>query len=105
MSGSGVQLTVCPVVKFAPFRVMGKIPHSPTHHFSAGLIDVSVEFGKTGVTAAEAADAGPVPMLLVAVTVQVYGSLFVRLVTMMGLEAPDAVPELEPLEVDEQVAV
>jgi len=61
--------------------------------------------GAVGVTATEAADAGPVPTLLVAVTVQVYESPLVRSVTTMGLEAPDAVPELEPLVLETQAAV
>jgi hypothetical protein len=57
------------------------------------------------VTAVEAADAGPFPTEFVAITVQVYGSPLVSPVTTIGLEAPDAVPEVEPLEELVQVAV
>ena len=58
-----------------------------------------------GLTAAEAVEAGPLPTLLVAYTVQVYGSPLVSPVTMIGLDVPDTVPELEPLELEVQVAV
>jgi hypothetical protein len=61
--------------------------------------------GTAGVIATEAADDGPLPALLVAYTLQVYGSPFVSPVTMIGLEAFDAVPETEPAEADVQVAV
>ena len=44
-----------------------------------------------GVTLLEAADAGPVPIALVAVTVKVYAVPFVRPVTVIGLDAPVAV--------------
>jgi hypothetical protein len=71
----------------------------------AGLIELSVGVGSSGVTAAEAAEAGPLPAEFVAYTVQVYGSPFVSPATMIGLEVPDAFPELEPLVVDVQVAV
>jgi hypothetical protein len=73
-----------------------------------GLIDVSVRTGgggTAGVTAAEAADTGPFPAEFVAYTVQVYGSPFVNGLTTIGLEALDAVPGVEPLIVDVQVAV
>jgi len=56
-----------------------------------GLIEVNVGVGTTGVTAAEAADAGPVPTLLVAVTVKVYAVPLVSPVTTIGLAVPVAV--------------
>jgi len=70
-----------------------------------GPIAVSVGAGIVGVTAAEAAEDGLLPAEFVAYTVQVYGSPLVSPVTMIGLEEPDAVPELEPLLELEQVAV
>jgi hypothetical protein len=50
-----------------------------------------------GVTAFDAADAGPVPAELVAVTVKVYAVPLVRPATTNGLPGPDAVkpPGLE----------
>ena len=50
-----------------------------------------------GVTLFEAAEAGPVPIALVALTVKVYAVPFVKPVTVIGLDAPDAVmlPGLE----------
>jgi len=53
--------------------------------------------GTIGVTLLEAADAGPVPAELVAVTVNVYAVPFVSPVTVSGLAAPVAVmlPGLE----------
>jgi hypothetical protein len=50
-----------------------------------------------GVTLLDAADAGPVPIALVAVTVKVYVVPFVKPVTVIGLDAPVAVmlPGLE----------
>ena len=44
-----------------------------------------------GVTLFEAADGGPVPIALVAVTVNVYAVPLVRPVTVIGLEVPVAV--------------
>ena len=44
-----------------------------------------------GVTLFEAAEAGPVPIALVALTVKVYTVPFVSPVTVMGLDAPVAV--------------
>ena len=79
--------------------------HAPTHQVTTGVTVVSDGFGRVGVTAVEAADAGPFPTEFVAITVQVYGSPLVSPVTTIGLEAPDAVPEVEPLEELVQVAV
>ena len=61
--------------------------------------------GAVGVTVAEAADAGPLPTEFVAYAVQVYGSPFVSPITTIGLPVPLTVPEVEPLEELEQVAV
>ncbi len=47
--------------------------------------------GATGVTAEEAAEAAPVPTLLVAVTVKVYAVPLVSPVTVIGEEPPLAV--------------
>jgi hypothetical protein len=47
--------------------------------------------GALGVTEFDAADAGPVPMELVAVTVKVYAVPFVRPVTVIGEDDPVAV--------------
>ena len=47
--------------------------------------------GADGTTMLEAAEAGPVPKALVAVTVKVYAVAFVRPVTVMGEPAPEAV--------------
>jgi hypothetical protein len=47
--------------------------------------------GAVGVTAAEAADAGPLPTELVAYTVKVYGVPFVSPGTVIGLVDPVAV--------------
>ena len=44
--------------------------------------------GVTGVTLPDAADAAPVPTLLVAVTVNTYTVPFVRPLTVIGLEEP-----------------
>jgi hypothetical protein len=41
-----------------------------------------------GVTLLEAADAAPVPALLVAVTLNVYATLLLKPATVMGLEEP-----------------
>ena len=51
----------------------------------------------SGVTRAVAADGGPVPKAVVAVTVNVYPTPFVKPVTTSGLDAPEAVnpPGLE----------
>jgi energy-converting hydrogenase Eha subunit A len=65
--------------------------HAPTQYVTTGLTEVMTGFGNSGVTAAEAADAGPLPALLVAYTVKVYGSPLVNPVTMIGLEVPVAV--------------
>ena len=46
----------------------------------------------SGVTEFEAAEAGPVPTALVAVTVQVTGVPLVRPLTVMGEDGPVAVP-------------
>jgi hypothetical protein len=48
----------------------------------------------TGVTLLEAVEAGPVPIPLVAVTVNVYAVPFVRPVTMIG--EPGLVEEIPP---------
>ena len=55
-----------------------------------GLAKVIV-CGAAGVTVFDAADATPVPILLVAVTVKLYAVPFVRPVTVMGLLGPEAV--------------
>ena len=54
-----------------------------------GLAKVMV-WGEAGVTELEAADAGPVPALLVAVTVNVYATPFASPVTVIG--EPEPVP-------------
>ena len=51
---------------------------------------VGVPGTSSGVTAFEGADAGPVPIEFVAVTVNVYAWPFVSPVTMIGLAAPPA---------------
>jgi hypothetical protein len=51
--------------------------------------ELAVAMPLVGVTAVEGADAGPVPIALAAVTVNVYGVPFVRPVT--GTEVPAAV--------------
>jgi hypothetical protein len=54
--------------------------------------------GATGVTLAEAEDAALVtPVVVVAVTVNVYAVPFERPVTVKGLDAPDAVKPLGEL--------
>ena len=59
--------------------------------------DVGAVGTVAGVTLFDAADAGPVPAELAAVTVNVYAVPSLRLVTTSGLPAPDAVspPGLE----------
>src|SRR4051794_31216600 len=59
--------------------------------WSAGVTFDVVELGPRGVTEFEADDAGPVPMALVAVTVNVYEVPFVKPVTVSGPLLPDAV--------------
>jgi len=57
-----------------------------------------------GVTATDAADAGPSPFRFVAATVHVYDLPFVRVVTRSGEPLPDAEPDAPPFD-DEQSAL
>ncbi len=56
-----------------------------------------------GMTVFDAADAGPVPIAFVAVTLQVYVLPFVNDATTIGLEAPEAEPAMPPFD-DVQLA-
>src|SRR6187431_1334139 len=71
----------------SPVRVAVKVTVTPA---AAGLaLEVTTtEVGLRGVTLADAVDAGPVPALLVAVTVQVTATPFASPVTRMGDPAP-----------------
>ena len=55
-----------------------------------GAADKVMTWAACGVTTTDATDAGPLPLPLVALTVQVIGVPLVRLVTVMGLTAPSA---------------
>jgi hypothetical protein len=64
----------------------------PEFEKAGGLAVIAVSGAvPSGVTEFDAADAGPVPTALVAVTVQVTGTPLVRLPTVMGEDGPVAV--------------
>jgi len=54
------------------------------------VLSILVQVARTGVTLLLAAEAGPVPCVLVAVTVNVYAVPLVRPVTTIGEDEPDA---------------
>jgi hypothetical protein len=58
---------------------------------AAALTAVGAPGNAAGVTLFDAVEAGPVPTLLVAATVQVYAVPFVSPVTVSGLAAPEPV--------------
>ena len=87
----GFDVTVYDVIALPPFEA-GGVKLTVACALPAVAVPIVGAPGTVaGVTLLEAADAGPVPIALVAVTVKVYTVPFVRPVTVIGLDAPVAV--------------
>jgi hypothetical protein len=93
----GLEVTVYEVIALPPFEA-GGVKLTVACALPAVAVPIVGAPGTVaGVTLLDAADAGPVPIALVAVTVKVYVVPFVKPVTVIGLDAPVAMmlPGLE----------
>jgi hypothetical protein len=93
----GLEVTVYEVIGLPPFEAGGVKLTVACWLPAVAVTAVGAPGTVAGVTLFDAADAGPVPIALVAVTVKVYVVPFVKPVTVIGLDAPVAVmlPGLE----------
>ena len=96
MPPDGIDVTVYPVMAEPP-SLAGAVKFTVAVVLPAVAVPiVGAPGGPVGVTLLDAAEAGPVPMPLVAVTVKVYAVALVRPVTLIELHGEEQVPVKPP---------